>query len=171
MFIRTHRKLLTGVAFLSFMTAHSSATFSQRTRSSLPANPEQIVPSSVLAQIKQQAATTYPTDFVMQEYKIEQQTSAYITVQSFELSEIPNDIIDQIKASARSRYPSDYEMQQYKIEQQSDAYLTIKSYSNPQVPTSVLSKIMADAKVRYPSDYEMQEYRITQQAEAYLRLK
>ena len=69
MFIRTHRKLLTGVAFLSFMTAHSSATFSQRTRSSLPANPEQIVPSSVLAQIKQQAATTYPTDFVMQEYK------------------------------------------------------------------------------------------------------
>jgi hypothetical protein len=128
-------------------------------------------PSIPLAEIKQRAAAKYPTDYEMQEYKIRQQTAAYIAVENFVSPQVPDDILRQIKTLALSKYPDDYEMQEYKMKQQGEAYIKINNYSNPSIPDNVISQIMIEAKTKYPTDYEMQEYKIRQQAEAYSRIK
>jgi hypothetical protein len=128
-------------------------------------------PSIPLAEIKQRAAAKYPTDYEMQEYKIKQQTTAYIAVQNFVMPQVTDGIFQQIKTSALSKYADDYEMQEYKMKQQGEAYIKIKYYSNPLIPDNVISQIMTEAKAKYPTDYEMQEYKIRQQVEAYSRIK
>ena len=67
----------------------------------------------------------------MQQYKIEQQSDAYLTIKSYSNPKTTTSVLSKIMADAKVRYPSDYEMQVNRITQQAEAYLRLESVATP----------------------------------------
>ncbi len=86
------------------------------------------IPPEVLNSIKQKAAAEYPNDYSTQVYILEEETEAYLKLQSYDNPNIPPKILNSIKQKAAAAHPDDYSTQVYVLEEEIEAYLKLQSY-------------------------------------------
>jgi hypothetical protein len=88
--------------------------------------PSQSTPSQVEPRIRAKAQAMFPDDYVMQEFAIDKQISAYQTLQRMaSVSGVPSSVLEQIKRNAASLFPDDYVMQVFAIDKQTAAYRSL----------------------------------------------
>jgi len=121
-------------------------------------------------QIKEKAKEEYPTDFEMQKFVIDQQTSAYQRLQTGKPKDIPNNIFESIRKKAKEEYQVNFEMQEFVEKQQIDAYRKMHSKKPDDIPSNVWEQIRDKAISDYPTNFEMQDFTMSQQISAYREL-
>ena len=86
------------------------------------------VPNNIVKQIKADAKVEWPKDYNMQLYEINNQKTAYISLDKLKrkgAKGVPFNIVKEITKKAKAEWPRDYTMQLYETENQIKAYKEI----------------------------------------------
>lgn len=154
------------------------------------------VPRNVLAAIRQEIASRYPTNYSMQKILIDAEVQAYFALQNYSAPNVPQAVLAGVYREIANRYPTNYSMQKTLIDAQVKDYLALQSRQQPHLPNrasanspsmryqgtaatqptgstpqQILNGIRAKAQQEWPGDYEMQEYTIKNQSKSYHRLR